>query len=61
MGVVNTGKSYKEELKRNKRIVNDIKGIVVRSSHYSFPDGPETHCIEECISIQDIKEAHDCE
>lgn len=39
--------SYKEELKRNKRIVNDIKGIVVRSSHYSFPDGPETHSIYE--------------
>ena len=47
MGVVNTGKSYKEELKRNKRIVNDIKGIVVRSSHHSFPDGPETHSIYE--------------
>ena len=39
--------NYKEELKRNKRIVDDIKSIVVRSSHYSFPDGPETHSIYE--------------
>lgn len=39
--------NYKEELKRNKRIVDDIKSIVVRSSHYSFPDGSETHSIYE--------------
>ena len=39
--------SYKAELKRNKRIVKDICGIIVRTSYYSFEDHRETLTVYE--------------
>lgn len=35
------------DLERNKKIVKDIEGIVIRSSYFSFTSGHETHAIYE--------------
>lgn len=47
MGVMIKDYYHMDELERNKKIIKDIRGIVTRSSYFSFGDEHETHAIYE--------------